>query len=1644
MKTSITTAIIATTLLTLQAQTSVTNSAAPIYSSRSRTTSIGNWNALRSSTNKLTPPLRSSGSGLVSNKTVMKNGSVAASFSTTNRSVVVSTSIAERGPDHRVVWSVRAQTDPDGNVSYRTNSYTELATGMHYQENGEWKETRELIEPIAGGAIARYGPHKVIFAENLNTAGAIDMETPDGKRLRSHVLGLGFYDSSSGKSILFAEVKDCVGQIAGSNVVLYADAFAGVKAGVRYSYTKSGFEQDIVIQSLPPSPKDYGLNPDSTRMQVFTEFLSPPAPAKTAQTLSVAKGETLPDEALNFGEMTITKGRAFAVGSENPDELPVAKQWQKLDGRDILVEEIPYKQVVEQIQTLGLKQQGASLNNTRQGQGANSLVALKDVLPKRKAGGQGSKMQMARLDVGKDAGFVLDYPITLSGGANKTLQGDTTYYCSSAVNFTGTTVIEGGAVIKFASGTTAKITLYGPVVCKTGPYHPAIFTARDDDTVGEVLDVSTGTISGKYGNGLYVIPDGTSLSHLRFSHANRAIWVGSVSSINMTNLQFISCSRPIYCDGDFTTLSVNNSLFVGNSMVFDHGHDMIFKGNHLTIDQTSSFFTTTGSPDCSIYLTNCVLAGLTGWGKSVDNLGGSHNGSYNSVNCGSGQIAETQIPFAPIGYVAGGEAWYFIANAQGPHYLRDDSPFTDAGTPDIPQNMKNELNQGTTEVPALFNYDVNQSQTLGPTAIRDSDAPDLGYHYPVVDYVVCGATVNNCTLNIDQGTILAFTTPYYEPGRTEAVRYWDNSSISLYEWGIRVNPGGRLNVNGVPTNRVVFARLEAVQENPLFVPDQLSLSWCPLITFKGVLTPVNQIPVGPLAEAKIRFADFPTLAGSPAHIANLNPYIDITYDLVQKLELDDCHFYCGWLVYESGGVPGRTFTLRNNIFERTSIDIEDFWTDHGTELEVFEARNNLFYYPGEVDLVPATGANWVFTDNIFDHASLATDWNGPVAVNHHNAYIGMSTRLTPPASTDTDPNVASLSYATGPLGSFYLPATATLLVDKGSRLAADAGLYHFTSFTSNVKEGNEAPNPKTVNIGPHYLALVNGGPVDSDSDGFPDYQEDVNGDGDAQADEPNWQVAPTTPVRILAGVDGANVSGIIQVPIEFDLADGNVTEISLIDESGVILSQLSFRQPFSGPLNIELDSRALPNETMTFKARATVRPFTLGEVYAFLDSAAVSITINNTLSYPNWTTLTCDNGAVFDFRLGNSGVDYEIAVFDSDYPTSYWPQPVGLVVGSSGDGNVQEVFGLAASSSSTPLFAVVSGASGSSPFPPVTLPGIWTQVQLQDVGWWYVAYEDSFRKAYWPDVDPITGEDRLQEYAVEDTLMSYSGQRWFHDGALEGWRGVASWSKVPTIPAPNFVDLPPPFNWPPSQPRTWPIRYEKELAHTPGNVGSRKHQTYSAESLLDWKLWKYRVFEDKIADVRNIYIGSHMTADSIGALRINSSDTEFELRPKERKRFHFVFLDGCDSGMGKLLELFGFLPGEAALAIGEDQFNDVYCGIKPKRPAGAVVFARPRPTVENPAPESFGVYVPYYPTPPPPVGQPAGIIPESVARFYMTFQGEWTIEDEALGTAMVRAKNAVQAYTTRPDVPPWWQAVVVGYYGLRHNQYNWASTTWCP
>lgn len=157
-----------------------------------------------------------------------------------------------QGPNHNVWQRETFERGPDGAIHTHVQKYTEVASGLNFW-NGAWAPSAELIEPFTGGAVAKQGPCQVIFANNLNSPGAIDHLTPQGQRLRSSVLGLAYRDQATGQTVMIAAVQDSTGQLIANNQVLYPNAFAGVKCDVRYTYTRSSFEQEIILREQPPA-----------------------------------------------------------------------------------------------------------------------------------------------------------------------------------------------------------------------------------------------------------------------------------------------------------------------------------------------------------------------------------------------------------------------------------------------------------------------------------------------------------------------------------------------------------------------------------------------------------------------------------------------------------------------------------------------------------------------------------------------------------------------------------------------------------------------------------------------------------------------------------------------------------------------------------------------------------------------------------------------------------------------------------------------------------------------------------------------------------------------------------------------------------------------------------------------------------------------------------------------------------------------------------------------------------------------------------------------------------------------------------------------------------------------------------------------
>ncbi|HKX60248.1 MAG TPA: hypothetical protein VJS65_00370, partial [Verrucomicrobiae bacterium] len=251
-------------------------------------------------------------------------------------------------------------------VQMQTNAFAVLAAGLHYSQGGQWLESRDEIEIVDGGAVARHGAHRVAFAANINQAGAIDLITPEGHRLRSHVLGIAYSDAASGKSILVGGIRDSIGLVNG-NQVSYPDALDGTfRADVRYTYSISSFEQDIVLVEQPPSPAEYGLDPRTTRLEVWTEFVQPPVPNRISRTLkaipsaSKRAAVTAPgftDETLSFGSMMIGSGTAFPLENgpvSPPDGGPVVvgKEWLNLTGRTFLIEKVDYADIEAELSRL--------------------------------------------------------------------------------------------------------------------------------------------------------------------------------------------------------------------------------------------------------------------------------------------------------------------------------------------------------------------------------------------------------------------------------------------------------------------------------------------------------------------------------------------------------------------------------------------------------------------------------------------------------------------------------------------------------------------------------------------------------------------------------------------------------------------------------------------------------------------------------------------------------------------------------------------------------------------------------------------------------------------------------------------------------------------------------------------------------------------------------------------------------------------------------------------------------------------------------------------------------------------------------------------------------------------------------------------
>ena len=171
-------------------------------------------------------------------------------------------------------------------VMTRTNvAYTEVGANLCFQDaDGVWSDSDGSLAIVPDGAASGNSPLAVHFAGDANTAGGtVTMTSPDGKVFVSKVYGITFYDPSLGTlgtNVLLAPLQSSQGKLVGNNHIWYPNAFAGLNADLWYTFSPSRLDQDVVLHEGPPSPAACGLNPQSARLQIWTEWFNSPEPRK--------------------------------------------------------------------------------------------------------------------------------------------------------------------------------------------------------------------------------------------------------------------------------------------------------------------------------------------------------------------------------------------------------------------------------------------------------------------------------------------------------------------------------------------------------------------------------------------------------------------------------------------------------------------------------------------------------------------------------------------------------------------------------------------------------------------------------------------------------------------------------------------------------------------------------------------------------------------------------------------------------------------------------------------------------------------------------------------------------------------------------------------------------------------------------------------------------------------------------------------------------------------------------------------------------------------------------------------------------------------------------------------------------------------
>ena len=922
--------------------------------------------------------------------------------------------ITSQARDSALWQATESWTNAAGVVMTRTNSFTQLETGLNFWDPNALAWTPSNPELAVAGQLvtASRTAHAVAFGDSLYSTPLADITLPDGQHFKEQLLGVSYYNTETGESVFIAQVTNASAQLvlntAGvADTVLYTNAFSGLKGAVEYANRRDGVERNIILQTQLPSPSLYSdaMTPSNVIVEIVSQVLDSPSPNISAVQVvrasgvapaqnSAAPGQDGEDDRVDFGAMTMRVGRGFPVAASGQGDgssagsLRVRKLWLPLPSATVLIERIDFLDLQKALRSLpaaGMASiQGAQPDSVRH-------------LPQLAAKGKPVPVRTVRRETAP-SGFVIDQKL-VSTATNLLVAGGQTFLVTGPVNLSGTTVIEGGSVTKLANTNNAGLTILGDINCQTRPYFPAEFTGMTDNNSGQTVPWNSGNVTNYYGAvALTTEASNGRLEYLRFNQISTAIKDYGTGT-RLMNAQFVNCYYGYNLQNTYVEL--NNVLFAGLAGAAMLGYAPNFTGYHLTVDNCGSF-DGFGTSAGNFYITNSLVV------DSPLNVNNNHYTIY-TVSMGT-------------------EPWNFAPTGAGGHYLPSFSPYRGLGTTNVPPRVSSNLQSLTSQAPVVWTNTAftGGSVVFSPQVPRDTGVPgyDLGYHYSPLDDLILGTIY--CT-----NTVCVLTNGV-------AVGGSGGSAGMVFS----INDGSQFESVGLATNLNVLTFFNCVQEQ--------NTNW----VSGGYAEMINTANAGSsLPGLSASFTWFTAQAG------NSDGYelalIWSGYTVTTGCLFQNC--YMGGLFTEILLTSPQTYdyTFRNNVMEAST---EEFLNN-----VILQFNNNTLVNGSLIlDLTPPDTS--YFSDNFFDSCAIYNYDSGTTITNGTEAYWN-STQITPTNSTDiilTSP----LAFVNGPLGPWYQPTNSPLL-GHGSRLASAAGLYQFTTQFSQTKNGSN-----TVDVGFHYVACA--------------------------------------------------------------------------------------------------------------------------------------------------------------------------------------------------------------------------------------------------------------------------------------------------------------------------------------------------------------------------------------------------------------------------------------------------------------------------------------------------------------------------------------------------------------------------------------------